>query len=105
MVVMDKRERAKITVNWLNNDVAALVRETKTTLEQSKLTPENLAHLLEMTYRGTLGVRLQKVQARRLLRHLFLHGGGPVEAMFNCAGWQDGPCECAIIEESRGGPG
>ncbi len=85
----------KVVANWLNNDVAALVNETGTPVEQSKLTPENFAHLLAMTYSEQVwGVQLGRVQAKRLLRHLFLHGGGPIEAMFNCEGWQNGECRC-----------
>ena len=66
---------AKLASNWLMGDVSAYLNSEKTTLEEIKLTPKNLAQMIHLIEDGTISSKI----AKQLLKILAEEGGDATE--------------------------
>jgi len=94
----------KEAANWLANDVAAILSETRATLAGSRLTPARLAELIGLERGGALN----KAGARRVLEALFTQDQSPAElvtalglAQVNDAAEIEAWCCAAIAANER----
>ena len=58
---------ARLIANWIINEVFALLNESKTKIEDCKLTPEQLAAILIQLERG----QITRNEAKRMTREIF----------------------------------
>jgi aspartyl-tRNA(Asn)/glutamyl-tRNA(Gln) amidotransferase subunit B len=49
--------KSKLLINWILRDLMSLLKDQQTTLSEIKLTPENLAQLIELIERGVINNR------------------------------------------------
>lgn len=66
---------AKLASNWLMGDVSAYLNSEKTTLEEIKLTPKNLAQMIQLIEDGTISSKI----AKQLFKILAEEGGDATE--------------------------
>lgn len=66
---------AKLASNWLMGDVSAYLNSEKTTLEEIKLTPKNLAQMIQLIEDGTISSKI----AKKLFKILAEEGGDATE--------------------------
>ncbi|MGY3815273.1 Asp-tRNA(Asn)/Glu-tRNA(Gln) amidotransferase subunit GatB [Globicatella sulfidifaciens] len=66
---------AKLASNWLMGDVSAYLNSEKTTLEEIKLTPKNLAQMIQLIEDGTISSKI----AKQLFKILAEEGGDAKE--------------------------
>jgi len=66
---------AKLASNWLMGDVSAYLNSEKTTLEEIKLTPKNLAQMIQLIEDGTISSKI----AKQLFKILAKEGGDATE--------------------------
>lgn len=71
--VVELKANAKTAVNWLNGDITAYLKEKKTTVDKTELTPESLAELIELTEKGTVSGAV----AKKIIVILAEKGGSP----------------------------
>lgn len=64
---------AKAVANWLMGDITAYLKDSKETLDKTKLSPENLAELVELLESDTIGSAV----AKQLLPELMTEGSSP----------------------------
>lgn len=58
--VVDVASNVKIAINYLMGDITAYLKENKLTVEQTKLTPEGLAELVDLIDKGTISNNIGK---------------------------------------------
>ena len=51
---------AKVACNWIVGDIAALLKEKKSSIEECKLTPESLAKMIQLISDGTISGKIAK---------------------------------------------
>ena len=64
---------AKLASNWLMGEVSAYLNSEKLTLDQVKLTPENLAGMIQLIVDGTISSKI----AKKVFQELIKNGGDP----------------------------
>ena len=64
---------AKLASNWLMGEVSAYLNSEKLTLDQVKLTPENLADMIQLIVDGTISSKI----AKKVFQELIKNGGDP----------------------------
>ena len=79
--VVEKGVNVKIAVNYLMGDVTAYLKETKLALDETKLTPDNLAELVSMIDKGTISNNIGKKVLETLLKE-----GGSAQAVVEAKG-------------------
>ncbi len=79
--VVEKGVNVKIAVNYLMGDVTAYLKETKLALDETKLTPDNLAELVSMIDKGTISNNIGKKVLETLLKE-----GGSAQAVVDAKG-------------------
>lgn len=62
---------AKQASNWLMGDVSAYLNSQQKTLSETKLTPENLAGMIQLIVDGTISSKI----AKKVFKELIEHGG------------------------------
>lgn len=68
---------AKQASNWLMGEVSAYLNSEKLTLPQTKLTPENLAGMIQLIADGTISSKI----AKKVFRELITNGGHAKEVV------------------------
>ena len=79
--VVEKGVNVKIAVNYLMGDVTAYLKETKLALDETKITPDNLAELVSMIDKGTISNNIGKKVLETLLKE-----GGSAQAVVEAKG-------------------
>ena len=64
---------AKLASNWLMGEVSAYLNSEKLELNQSKLTPESLAGMIQLIVDGTISSKI----AKKVFQELMKNGGNP----------------------------
>ena len=64
---------AKLASNWLMGEVSAYLNSEKLELNQSKLTPESLASMIQLIVDGTISSKI----AKKVFQELMKNGGDP----------------------------
>jgi aspartyl-tRNA(Asn)/glutamyl-tRNA(Gln) amidotransferase subunit B len=67
------QKRAKAVANWLNGDMLRLLNQSGTEIEESQVSPEGLAELVELVEEGAIS----STQAKSLFQELFAAGASP----------------------------
>ena len=65
---------AKLASNWLMGEVSAYLNSEKLELNQSKLTPESLAGMIQLIVDGTISSKI----AKKVFQELMKNGGDPM---------------------------
>ena len=58
--VLELGANAKLAVNWLMGDITGYLKENHLEIQQTKLTPENLAQMISMIEKGTISNKIAK---------------------------------------------
>lgn len=57
---IEKGEEVKLAANWIMGDIAAYMKNEKLTIDEIKLTPEELAELIASIKAGTISGKIGK---------------------------------------------
>ncbi len=74
--VIELKTNVKTAVNWLMGDITAYLKENKTTIDKTELTPESLAEMLNLIDKGIISNAIAKKIVIQVLEN-----GGNVEEM------------------------
>lgn len=69
----NKQQLVKLIGNWLTRELFKLLSANQQTIEQCKITPENFAEFIQLSYQN----KINSSQAQVLLREMFVSGGDP----------------------------
>jgi len=72
---VELKANAKSAVNWITGDIAAYLKEAKLTIDQTKLSPETLAEMLELIEKGVISNNI----AKKIIVSLMEKGGSAKE--------------------------
>ena len=70
---IEKGADAKLASNWLMGEVSAYLKSEKLELNESKLTPESLAGMIQLIVDGTISSKI----AKKVFQELMKNGGDP----------------------------
>ena len=70
---IEKGADAKLASNWLMGEVSAYLNSEKLELNESKLTPESLAGMIQLIVDGTISSKI----AKKVFQELMKNGGDP----------------------------
>jgi aspartyl-tRNA(Asn)/glutamyl-tRNA(Gln) amidotransferase subunit B len=73
--VIELKADPKAAINWLMGDITSYLKENKLNITQTKLTPENLAEMLDLIQKGTISNKI----AKDIIVTLLETGGSPKE--------------------------
>lgn len=99
----DLKRRAKGIVNWIAGESARLVNQTGLNLDDSRITPDKLAELMDLIDEGVIG----SAQGKVVFEEAFLHGDSPrsIVAEFGLAQVTDAdvmaPSVDKVLEENQ----
>ena len=72
-----KGKLAKISSNWLINELFKHLKEDKISINQIKITPENFAELVTLVYQG----KINSSAGTKILGEMYKNGGDPTNIM------------------------
>lgn len=73
---LELKTNTKLVVNWLMGDITAYLKENKTTIDKTELTPEALAEMINLIDKGTISNNIAKSLIVPLIKN-----GGSAEKM------------------------
>ncbi len=80
-MVVEKKVNVKMALNYLMGDVTAYLKETKLSISETKLTPDNLAELINLIEKGTISNNIGKKIVETLLKE-----GGSAQSIVEAQG-------------------
>lgn len=80
--ILEKGADAKQAANWLMGEVSAYLNSEKLELHDTKLTPENLAGMINLIADGTISSKIAKKVFRELIQN-----GGDAQSVVEANGW------------------